>query len=172
MTIANHTSEIDSLLVKRLWNNEECPYFDLIMFADGKIFPLQPLSDSDCGTIILKSNSWIPASQIAGIDISDNLNEGFASLYHKDLSESDLTISCGECCSSGENGFISLINSSSGDLIWLVFLVSSNPFSSVDVDKDEIIAHSTDGRKFRLNLENPDSVEIISAGGTGSVPTN
>ena len=109
----------------------------------------------------MDSIAWIPISQVPGIDDSTNFNEGFASLYRKDFPDLDLVLRCGECCSSGENGFVSLAHLSTGALIWLVFLTSSNPFESAEIDQDEVIATSTDGRKLILRLENPESVRVV-----------
>lgn len=41
------------------------------------------------------------------------------------------------------------------------FLVSSNPLKAVEIDKNEIIAHSTDGINFQLVLDNPNSIRIL-----------
>ncbi|UOD30906.1 hypothetical protein INH39_03995 [Massilia violaceinigra] len=153
--------DVDEILVRRLWDNEECPYFDLIMRADGRIYPLQPNGQKIADPYCTNSVAWMRISQLPGIDDSDNLNEGFASLYRKDLPDLDLVLSCGECCSSGENGFVSLARLSTGALIWLVFLTSSNPFESAEIDQDEVIATSTDGLKFIFRLENPESVRMV-----------
>ncbi len=160
MKIAHPTSEIDKVLVERLWANEECPYFDLIMHEDGKVFPLQIMSINKFGISVMKSDSWIPISQVADLDDENRMNEGFASISSKDFIEKDIRVSCGECFSSGRNGFVSLSGLSSGNLIWLAFFIESNPFYSVEVHNNLVIAKSTDGRIFRLYLDNPTSVEI------------
>ncbi|NHZ99752.1 hypothetical protein [Massilia sp. CCM 8734] len=158
---ASHTTNVDEVLAKRLWDNEECPYFDLIMYGDGRIFPLQPIGQDNADRYYMNSTAWMPISQVPGVNDSNSLNEGFASLYSKDFPDLDLGLSCSECCSSGENGFVSLSLLSTGALIRLAFLISSNPFESGDIDHEEVIVTSTDGRKFRFRLEKPESVRII-----------
>lgn len=162
MISSNHTTELDKILVKRLWANEECPYFDLIMHENGKVFPLLMVSKDDSGICVMKSDSWTPISEVQNLEDENKLNEGFAAIFSKDFSEMDLRVSCGECFSSGENGFISLSHLSSGDLIWLAFFVESNPFNSICINKELVVAQSTDGRIFSLDLKNPTSVEIVS----------
>jgi len=161
MPNAYETTELDKLLAERLWADEECPYFDLIMHGDGKVFPLSIIDKTDFRTCIMKSDSWIPISQVPNVDDENKLNEGFASIFSNDFPEMDLKISCGECFSSGENGFISLSHMSSGELVWLAFFVESNPFNSIDLTNDLVVAKSTDGRIFSLELNNPSSVKVI-----------
>jgi len=163
MRILYDTTELDKLLTKRMWANEQCPYLDLIMYPDGKVFPLSMTETNNLGIRVMESDSWTPISQLPNIDDTNNLNEGFAAIFSKELPEINLKISCGECFSSGENGFISASRLSSGELVWLAFFVASNPFNSVDLSDDSIIARSTDARIFSLALRNPSHVKIIPA---------
>lgn len=160
METSCQTTDLDRNLVKQLWSNEKCPYFDLIIHDDGKVFPLLMIDGDKSGIWIMQSNSWMPISKISHLDDENKLNEGFASIFSKDFPEMDLKISCGECFSSGGNGFISLSSLSSGNLIWLAFFVESNPFNSMNIDNDLVIAKSTDGRIFSLDLTRPTSVQI------------
>ena len=162
MGIFDRTTELDKLLVQRLWANEECPYFDLIMCEDGKVFPLKIVNEDELEICVMKSDSWIPISLVPNLENENSLNEGFASIDSQDFPEMDVRISCGECFSSGENGYISLSRLSSDDLIWLAFFVASNPFNSISINKGLVVANSTDGRIFSLDLKNPTSVEIVS----------
>lgn len=155
------TTELDKLLAKRMWANEQCPYLDLIMYPDGKVFPLSMTEKNDLGIRMMKSDSWTPISQLPNVDDKNNLNEGFASIFSKEFPEIDLKISCGESFSSGENGFISVSHLSSGELVWLAFFVASNPFNFIDLSNDSIIARSTDGSIFSLTLRNPSHIKII-----------
>ncbi|NHZ42966.1 hypothetical protein [Massilia aquatica] len=56
---------------------------------------------------------------------------------------------------------MSLARLSTGALIWLAFLTSSNPFESAEIDHNEVIATSTDGRKYIFRLENPEFVRMV-----------
>jgi len=160
MPIPHNTTELDKLLAKRFWDDEECPYFDLILYGDGKVFPLSMMDKTNFGMCIMKSDAWIPISQLPNTD-ENKLNGGFASLFSKDFPETDLRISCGECFSSGGNGFISLSHLSSGELAWLAFFLESNPFDSVSLNDGLVVAKSTDGSIFSLDLNSPSSVNII-----------
>ncbi|NHZ42965.1 hypothetical protein [Massilia aquatica] len=91
--------DVDEILARRLWDNEECPHFDLIMHADGRIYSLQANDQKISDKCCTNSIAWMPVSQVPGMDDSDNLNEGFTSLYRKDLPHLDLVLRCGECCS-------------------------------------------------------------------------
>jgi hypothetical protein len=95
MISSNHTTELDKILVKRLWANEECPYFDLIMHENGKVFPLLMVSKDDSGICVMKSDSWTPISEVQNLEDENKLNEGFAAIFSKDFSEMDLRVSCG-----------------------------------------------------------------------------
>lgn len=153
-------SSIDSQMVAQFWSNEACPYFDLIMHADGKVFPLQNNGNSISDFAFMESKSWVPISAIADLDDPSKLNEGFAVICRRDYPELDLSISGGECCSSGENGFVSVCSLSSGVLIWLAFFVSSNPFDQVSVEDGEVVAHSTMNKKYYFLLQSPHSVKV------------
>lgn len=154
-------TELDKLLVERLWADEKCPYFDLIMHGDGKILPLPTANKNDFGMSNAASDSWIPISQVPNIDDENKLNEGLAVISSKELRQLGLRISCRESFSSGSNGFISLSRASSGKLVWLAFFVESNPFDFIELNNDVVVAKSTDGTTVSLNLNNPASVNRI-----------
>lgn len=158
-----HPGESDAKLVKNLWDDEKCPYYDMIMFSNGKIFPLNLVEDAKSGMCTVESENWIPASEIKSVNNCGELNEGFAVICEVNLINLNLKIIGGECFSSGENGFLALTEFSSGKFMWVIFLVSSNPFSNIDIQDNLLMAKSTSGKIFRVLLSYPENLQQIAA---------
>jgi hypothetical protein len=95
------TTVADARLVEELWSNQECPYFDLIMYRDGRVLSLIMFGEDMLGTATMRSDSCIPVSKIADIHEKHTLNEGFASIYKIAIPDLGITVSCGECFAAG-----------------------------------------------------------------------
>ena len=146
----------DKKIVAALWENEECPYFDLLLFEDGLILPLDVVANEDGITI----NPLGCLSASTALGLNHELNEGFAQLCHREYIELGLTGSSGDCCASGENGFVSVTSTSSGKLVWLAFFMTSNPFEDVCIDGDAVVARSTYGHSYKFKLSRPQEVVV------------
>lgn len=150
----------DKELVAQLWEDEACPYFDLVMFSDGRLFKLDMSGSKldDAGSTA--STEWVRISDVPEIDIPDEMNEGFASLYQQDIMELGISVSVGECCASGENGFVAVTSIDSRELRWLAFFLASNPFDQFSIENGELVAISTSNEKYRFPLNRPEMVRV------------
>lgn len=151
----------DRKIVAKLWSDENCPYFDLIMFADGRILELCPRKDSLDRSETVAPGRWMLVSEIPNPDALDTSGGGyFATMCRCDVPELDLSISAGECASHGGNGFVAVTSLSTGEFKWLGFFLESNPFDGIKVKDQEIIASSTTNKKYHFPLEHPEQVRI------------
>ncbi|MEY2864147.1 MAG: hypothetical protein RLY58_1854 [Pseudomonadota bacterium] len=157
------TTVEDRNLVATLWDNEECPYFDLLMFGNGCICSLE-INSNGRGDISAKPWQWMAATSVPNIDNQNHRNEGFATLCSNDYPDFGFTLSGGECCASGENGFVAVTSSSSGALVWLAFFIASNPFESVSLQDGFVIAKTTSGYIYRFMLSEPQEIEVMRQG--------
>lgn len=150
----------DKDFVDNLWENEECPYFNLIMFGTGLICELED-KRNDNGGGLLKPKAWMAATSAFAASHSEGRNEGFAILCTNNYPDLNLMLLGGECCASGENGFIAATELSSGKLLWLVFLMDSNPFDAVELQGAFVVAKSTLGHSYRLSLLEPQDISWV-----------
>jgi len=160
MTKKNNLIEQQRILASQLWDDETCPYFDLVMLGDGRIFPLQIEGASQLAPEFLKSDGWINVSDVPGLNEPSKMNEGFSALNRRDFPERDISISVGECFPSGENGFVACTTHASREFLWLAFFVKSNPFENIDIENNEVVATTTLNRKYFFPLENPVKIRI------------
>lgn len=151
-------TDLDRAAVSRLWENEECPYFDLVMLGEGLICALE--ADWGNGGATIRPGNWMVATAATG-DAQGARNEGFAALYSSRYPDLDIEVSCGECCASGQNGFVAVTRLSSGDLIWLVFFTESNPFEHAEIQDDFVVAKSTAGHVYRFSFSSPEKITAL-----------
>lgn len=153
------TSE-DRDLVSKLWEEEACPYFDLIMYGNGRVFKLNMNESKPVQQDCMAQKNWTRISEVPEIRVPEEMNEGFATLCSKELLDLGLSISVGECCASGENGFVAVTSISSEKLEWLAFFLGSNPFDEVEIDGGEIVVSSTASKKYRFPINNPERFTV------------
>lgn len=153
-------TEEDASLVAKFWMNELCPYYDLIMFGNGLVCELKFSFDSINVDVIPKQ--WIVATSLNVPGINQNFNEGFSTLCSFEYSPADILISAGECCSHGSNGFIAVVSNFSGGMVWLAFFTLSDPFYEVLLEGNTVIAKSTSGNIYYLNLYEPQQIKVVT----------
>jgi hypothetical protein len=143
----------DKEKVQDYWQEEIYPRQNSIMSNNG-FYCLFEISEEEQS---LKNKTWLPA-----LDFSSDGNkpcEGLATIYTTEDSKGNI-IQCGECLASGEDGFISLTKKSTGELVWLIALSTTNPFDRIELHDEFIHAISSSGIKITIPPERPDKLTI------------
>jgi len=69
--------------------------------------------------------------------------------------EYSIKVIAGEATSWGEDGFVAVIDSQTGKLIWLAFFTCSNPFNFIEIIGEEVHVRSTLECVWKFKLKNP-----------------
>ncbi|OOQ59915.1 hypothetical protein [Mucilaginibacter pedocola] len=138
--------------------HQSCPVVDGIIFSDSTI------------QLFEVSNTWAPlykfevqkaaTTSISELEAKGELFwAGCGILGNYTNRERALKVVCGEV-SYGSDGFIAVINLATWHTVWIAYFTSSNPFSKVSLEQNQVIAHSTLGCVWRLDIDDPVKVEV------------
>ncbi|MCD5989328.1 hypothetical protein KDX30_15630 [Pseudomonas sp. CDFA 553] len=143
--------ENDAEFVQLHYKNEQYPRENSLSTGHGFYCFFELYSNSSK----LEEKRWLPAldfvPQHAGC-------EGLSVLISKKVN--NLLICGGECHGYGGDGFISVVDSNTESLLWLVVFSETNPFSEIEFINQNIEAISTCETKVILPLFRPDRAII------------
>ncbi len=71
----------------------------------------------------------------------------------------NLSVYCGEGGFGGD-GYVALVSAESDEPIWIAFFDTSNPFVSVELTADNVIATSNHGNRWSFPIEAPEKVTV------------
>ena len=139
--------------ISRFIDHLECPSLDGIIFPDGSIDLLN--IEVEWGPPI---NYYIKIGEKSSIKLLETKNKlqwsDCAILISSIDEKHSIEILAGEG-NYGSDGFVSVIDLSSRNLIWLAFFKCSNPFNKLEAKHDEIHAVSTNGCLWKFRIKNP-----------------
>ncbi|HYF02990.1 MAG TPA: hypothetical protein VEC36_06415 [Patescibacteria group bacterium] len=141
----------------RFFDHQECPSVDGIVYPDGSIFLLN--ISIDWGRPANYSVKKGAKTTVDGLKGEGELYwTSCAVLVSMIDTQQSIEIWGGEA-SYGSDGFVSVFDLSSKNLIWIAFFNESNPFDKLSVLDDEIYATSTNGCVWKIKIKNP--VDIV-----------
>jgi hypothetical protein len=148
------------------WDAEECPIVEGVIFPDGRIWSIS--AEHVLGNPgvqieqVLRPQDWTSLAELvaAGPFHCSNL------CSNSELVDAAINrrIICGEG-SWGGDGFVAVLKADSGKILWIAFFSTSNPFLSVKLEGDQVIATSNHGIRWRFPLNSPQEVTLDPCGG-------
>lgn len=146
-------------LIKKFFDHQQCPCINGIFYPDETVQEIHILSDGD-----FFENCKIYAEKKISIQSleEDKMIEDWndcAILFKETYPSLNIRILAGES-DYGDNGFISLIDAMSNDLIWMAFFENSNPFNNASINNNCLYAESTNGYQWIFSLKEPIKIAI------------
>ena len=140
------------------WKKRKCPILNGVIFADGTIYPIQPV-DAPRHSVPLALHHD-PARQITPTDILEWTHT--TPLCEFSDHPKDILAVAGEC-GMGADGFIALLNPDRS-FRWVAFFDFSNPFVALRLEGDDLLAENNHGEHWRVPLSTPWKITIESDG--------
>ncbi|MEE4672738.1 hypothetical protein V2L05_26310 [Pseudomonas alliivorans] len=139
--------ENDANLIQLNYKNEQYPRCNSLSTGNGFYCLFELYSNSSK----LEDKIWLPALDFVP---QHEISEGLGVLIRKKID--NLLICGGECDEYGGDGFISVVDSNTESLLWLIVFRDTNPFSEIEFTNQNIEATSTCETKVILPLFRPD----------------
>lgn len=149
------------VLIQEKFEEEECPLFDGVLFGTGAI-------------VLMESRTYVGDSGVVGqvrplarstldsfLEYNPDGWVSFTSLSSSRWELAGLVLTCGEG-SLGADGFVA-VREIDGPLRWIAFFQNSNPFTSVSLAGDEVVALSTLNHLWRFPVDRPEFVRVTHA---------
>jgi hypothetical protein len=83
-------------------------------------------------------------------------------LFEYDSPEHAIRVVGGEC-DHGSEGYIAVVDIQTGQPRWILHFDESNPFDFAEVKKPNVIAHSTSGYLWTINMLDPTQIRICKS---------
>jgi hypothetical protein len=136
------------------WLSEESPIVNGIMFADGSIQSIEPCDlPRSPGTIQLVAGEQANLCLFAHLEPT-----GLIPLCRVEDKRKGIVVIGGEG-GMGSDGFVAFTNSQN-QILWMAFFEFSNPFVSVELRDEEIVAVNNLNEKWYFQVENPSMIRI------------
>lgn len=143
--------------IQNKWDSELCPIINGILFLNGQLWSYDYLDIEIRGV----SGRSVKLREVNPSQISSTVQ--FSTLTERDTSldiERGRIYSCGEG-GFGSDGYVSCVNSNSGELEWIAFFEESNPFVLLKVMRDHIEATNSHGHIWCFEKESPINIIVI-----------
>ena len=140
--------------LQMLWENEECPILNGVIFADGTVDLVKPHDQPrPFGTVNLKCQERTSINcqtklQLTGVIPSCRAEDGAKGV-----------VAIGGEGGMGSDGFVA-ITDLANRLRWIAFFDFSNPFVSVGIESEEVIAKNNLGERWHFPLANPSRINV------------
>lgn len=136
----------------------ECPSLNGIVYPDGKIQLINLLVNwgSPTSYKLLLGNQ----TSISALEEQGNLSWSGCTILH---STENVTLGIKAICGEGDygsDGFLAVFDLTLGQLKWLAFFNSSNPFDKIKIEKKYISAFSTAQCQWNFKLDDPVSIDV------------
>jgi len=158
-----------SEIIQEKWRDEECPLIDGITFGSGEIVAFECRTLAGKGGIDVQVRPLIRGPIESALELCPDLWwASLVTLGEVQIADMGLVLSCGEG-SRGGDGFVAVSHRESGDLEWVAFFQSSNPFASVALEEGEggrksVRAVSTHGHVWKFPIDRPERVTVDTSG--------
>ncbi len=139
--------------IKSLIKNYQCPLINAFFFANDDMLLLESLLDETQSIRVLCKSTLTSFFDYNNNDYLTSFD--LLEKYEND----DYIVNVGEG-SFGGDGVICVSNKNTKDLIWFLFLDNSNPFHSVKINNDCVIAKSTKNICFNIPILKPQGISI------------
>ena len=126
----------EAMFLTRWKNSQEVPEFEGILSASGVAYEFRNTRIFECSEFS-KSLTWLSVCVLASQDL-------YGGKYR---------VRCGEAAQHGSIGVIVLESILSGDAVWSLVCLDSNPFDQIVVNGGHILVISTSGAVFRFRAE-------------------
>jgi hypothetical protein len=141
--------------IENLINNYKAPLINSIIFLNGDLLVLENTVYEDrcevrvlCKSTLKSYFDYNNDDEVSDYDIlTKSENEAYK-------------VFAGEG-SYGSEGFVYVIEKTSSDLLWFLFLDNSNPFDKVHIHEGNVVAVSTLGREWTIPILHPDKISIL-----------
>jgi hypothetical protein len=148
--------------IQDLWEREQCPIVNGIIFDSGEIVLLKIRS-------LQVRSIWVELLDVVGKTTLEEIlidhPERLASITtlnetQVDSEGSGLRLFCGEG-SLGGDGFVSACRASDSHLNWIAFFDNSNPFEHIEIDGSDALAVNNCQQIWRFPLMRPDLCCVV-----------
>ena len=141
-----------------LWENlvarNKVPLINAIFYPSGDLLVIDSTYIDDKFNLKIICKSSIESfSNFNDIEAVSN----FDVLY--ELEKNGYCVKCSEG-SYESDGIIYVIDSMKQKLLWVIFLTNSDPFGRVEIDSENIYAHSTNGFKLIISIKSPENLIV------------
>ena len=137
------------------WSAERCPVIDGVVFGDGRVKQLlatwKKQDDGRLG-IVIEPGEWTTLGDLREKESFDWTE--IIDLCRADDPVRGLQILGGEG-GQGADGFVAALRKDSGEIAWIAFFTTSNPFEVVQVHGDFVLAKTNLGMWWRFPLDAP-----------------
>ncbi|SIN81915.1 hypothetical protein SAMN05444166_1079 [Singulisphaera sp. GP187] len=142
------------------WVAENCPIIDGIVFGDGRIkqlFAVRNKQVNEGPGMKIQPGGWMT---LADLQKKGQLDwTGILDLCVAEDLARGIRILGGEG-GYGADGFVANIRSDSGEIVWIAFFTSSNPFEEVQIHSDHVLARTNLDMWWRFPLDAPEEVTL------------
>ena len=157
MNVDSNRPSIDPDLAAQ-WAAERCPVIDGIVFGDGRVKQvLATWVKQENGRLgmVIEPGGWTTLDDLHGRRPLDWT--GIIDLCTAEDPARGIRILGGEG-GQGSEGFLAALHSDSGEIAWIAFFTTSNPFEVVQIHGDFVLAKTNLGAWWRFPLEAPERV--------------
>lgn len=142
------------------WAAERCPVIDGIVFGDGRVKQvLATWKEQEIGRhrIVIEPGGWTTLE-----DLREKGSLDWTRVIDLCTAEDPargIRILGGEG-GQGSDGFVTALRSDSGEIVWIAFFTTSNPFEVVQIHGDFVLAKTNLGTWWRFPLDAPEQVTL------------
>lgn len=137
-----------------LWAKWECPILNGVMFADGFVDCIPPYEQSrPPGTITLAGQGRTSLDSLGSLELTSVMPSCRAEDKAKDL------VVIGGEGGMGSDGFVA-VTDFANCLRWIAFFDFSNPFVSVALSGDEVLAKNNLDETWHFPLVSPSQIKV------------
>lgn len=155
-----------SEFVQSLWGKWECPALSAVILGNGDVYPLTCSDDiPDSSTInypfiVEKRVSITDPGFFQLVSFAPGLNETAKPRLRIPGPGPDTLCLGGDCCTSGECGWVATVRASDNHLLWLIFLEHSNPIERLEIKDETIVASTNLNAQFAIPLFAPTMIAL------------
>jgi hypothetical protein len=144
------------------WKAERCPLINGIVFGDGRVKLVSAdwrKQENGRLGLVLEPSGW---TTLAELHRRGELRwtETMGSLCEAVDPTRNIQVQVGEGA-LGSQGFVACLRNDSGEIMWIAFFDSSNPFEVVQVHDDRVLAKTNLGTWWQFPLDSPDRVTLV-----------
>jgi len=142
--------------LQEIWDREQCPIVNGVMFADGtvKLVKLDATS-KQTRSVVRGSETSLESLQGSGTILNSFYTEMGEAV---DESRSVKAV-CGGA-GMGADGFVALLQHPSNQLEWVAFFDFANPFVDVRISEGRVIARNNLGEIWSFQIDAPQEIRI------------
>jgi hypothetical protein len=142
------------------WAAERCPVIDGIVFGDGRVKQVLATWRKQEGSrleMVIEPGAWTTLEDLYGKGSLDWT--GIIDRCTVEDPARGIRILGGEG-GQGSDGFVAALRSDSGEIVWIAFFTTSNPFEVVQIHGDSVLAMTNLGTWWRFPLDAPERVTL------------